>query len=104
MTASTSLMVPVEHLTRIQGFNQMLNGGLSVISAPLGALFLEILPLQGILAIDVITAAIAIVPLIFIKVPQPERIERREVQGDSQSSVWQDFIEGFRYMLYGSNH
>jgi len=99
MTASTSLMVPVEHLTRIQGFNQMLNGGLSVISAPLGALLLEILPLQGILAIDVITAAIAIVPLIFIKVPQPERIERREVQGESQSSVWQDFLEGLRYVM-----
>ena len=39
MTASTSLMVPVENLTRIQGINQMLNGGLNVVSAPLGALF-----------------------------------------------------------------
>jgi DHA3 family macrolide efflux protein-like MFS transporter len=99
MSASTSLMVPVEHLTRIQGFNQMLNGGLSVISAPLGALLLEILPLQGILAIDVITAAIAIVPLIFIKIPQPERIERRGVEGESKSSVWQDFVEGLQYMM-----
>jgi hypothetical protein len=30
MSASTSLMVPVEHLTRVQGVNQMLNGGLLV--------------------------------------------------------------------------
>ena len=37
MTASTSLMVPKEHLTRIQGVNQMLNGGLNIIAAPLGA-------------------------------------------------------------------
>jgi DHA3 family macrolide efflux protein-like MFS transporter len=99
MSASTSLMVPVEHLTRIQGINQMLNGGMNVISAPMGALLLEVLPLQGILAIDVVTAAIAIVPLIFIKVPQPERIERREVQGVAQPSVWRDFVEGLRYML-----
>jgi DHA3 family macrolide efflux protein-like MFS transporter len=28
MSASTSLMVPVEQLTRIQGLNQLLNGGL----------------------------------------------------------------------------
>ena len=36
MSASTSLMVPVEDLTRIQGVNHMLNGGLNVVSAPLG--------------------------------------------------------------------
>lgn len=47
MTASTSLMVPKEHLTRIQGINQILTGGLNVVAAPLGALLLEILPIQG---------------------------------------------------------
>ncbi len=53
MSASTSLMVPVEILTRVQGLNQMLNGGLNIAAAPLGALLLELLPMQGILAIDV---------------------------------------------------
>jgi DHA3 family macrolide efflux protein-like MFS transporter len=99
MGASTSLMVPVEHLTRIQGINQMLNGGLNVIAAPLGALLLEVLPLQGILAIDVITAAFAIIPLFFIPVPQPERIERRALEGSDRPSVWQDFKEGLQYMI-----
>jgi DHA3 family macrolide efflux protein-like MFS transporter len=99
MGASTSLMVPVEHLTRIQGINQMLNGGLNVVAAPLGALLLEILPLQGILAIDVITALFAILPLIFIQIPQPEKIERQALKGTGQTSVWQDFKEGLRYML-----
>jgi hypothetical protein len=74
MSASTSLMVPVEHLTRIQGLNQMLNGGLNVVSAPLGALLLGILPIQGVLLIDVGTALLAILPLCFIQVPQPERL------------------------------
>jgi len=45
MTASTSLMVPREHLTRIQGMNQMLNGGLNIVAAPLGAFLLGILPM-----------------------------------------------------------
>ena len=36
MLASTSLMVPGEHLTRIQGLNQMLQGGINIVSAPLG--------------------------------------------------------------------
>ena len=63
MSASTSLMVPVEQLTRIQGLNQLLNGGLNVVAAPLGALLLGMLPMQGILSIDVITALFAILPL-----------------------------------------
>jgi len=95
MSASTSLMVPVEQLTRIQGLNQLLNGGLNVVAAPLGALLLEILPMQGILAIDVITALFAILPLAFIQVPQPERT----AVNAEQTTVWTDFRAGLSYML-----
>jgi DHA3 family macrolide efflux protein-like MFS transporter len=95
MNASTSLMVPVEHLTRIQGFNQMLEGGLNVISAPLGALLLGLLPMQGILSIDVVTALFAILPLSFIHVPQPER----NVVAAEKTPVWTDFKAGLRYMI-----
>ena len=73
MQASTSLMVPKEYLTRVQGFNQMLQGGLNIASAPLGALLLGFFPLQGILFIDLVTAVIAIGALLIIHVPQPER-------------------------------
>jgi DHA3 family macrolide efflux protein-like MFS transporter len=95
MSASTSLMVPVEHLTRIQGFNQFLNGGLSIIAAPLGAVILEVLPMQGVLAIDVATAIIAIIPLVLADVPQPDRKPKAEGEKDS---VWVDMKEGFAYM------
>lgn len=99
MTASTSLMVPKEHLTRIQGINQMLNGGLNIVAAPLGAILLDLLPIQGILAIDVGTALIAILPLFLIRVPQPERIEQGELQNADKPSVWQDFASGLRYVM-----
>jgi DHA3 family macrolide efflux protein-like MFS transporter len=99
MSASTSLMVPVEHLTRIQGLNQMLNGGLNVVSAPLGALLLGILPIQGVLLIDVGTALLAILPLCFIQVPQPERLSGGKGVEGAQATIWQDFQSGFRYFL-----
>jgi len=95
MRASTSLMVPVEHLTRIQGFNQMLNGGLNVISAPLGALLLGLLSIQGILSIDVVTALFAILPLVFIQVPQPEQ----NAANTEKTTVWTDFKAGLRYII-----
>jgi len=95
MNASTSLMVPVEQLTRIQGLNQLLNGGLNVVAAPLGALLLGILPMQGILAVDVVTALFAILPLFFIHIPQPER----NAVHAGKTTVWTDFKAGLGYMI-----
>jgi len=95
MHASTSLMVPVEQLTRIQGLNQLLEGGLNVVAAPLGALLLGMLSMQGILFIDVTTALFAIRPLFFIQIPQPER----NAEGTEKTTVWTDFKAGLRYML-----
>ncbi len=96
MQASTTLMVPKEQLSRIQGLNQMLQGGMSIASAPLGALLLAVLPMQGILAIDVVTAALAVTPLFFFQVPQPERGDQPLTR--VQPTFWQDFRAGFRYV------
>lgn len=98
MQASTSLMVPKSHLSRIQGFNQILFGALNIASAPLGALLLELIPMQGILALDVGTALLAITPLFFIPVPQPKRTDLQE-NGECKPSVWQDMVAGFRYIM-----
>jgi len=82
-------------LTRIQGLNQLLYGGLNIVAAPLGALLLEVMPMQGILSIDVITALFAILPLAFTLVPQPER----SVADEDKTTLWADFKAGLRYML-----
>jgi DHA3 family macrolide efflux protein-like MFS transporter len=95
MSASTTLMVPEKQLSRVQGFNQMLQGGLSIVSAPLGALLLGIMPIQGILGIDIITALFAITALAFIHVPQPIAQKAAAIGG---SSFWNDLKEGFRYV------
>ena len=98
MSASTSLMVPGEHLSRVQGLNQMLQGGMNIVSAPLGALLLEWMPIGGVLAIDVITAMIAIVPLFFIPVPQPVRSVQADGTG-TRTTYWHEFKEGFQYVF-----
>lgn len=98
MQASTSLMVPKEHFSRIQGLNQTLNGGMNILSAPLGALLLEVLSIQGVLSIDVVTAMIAILPLFFIPVPQPQTDSSQETKQD-KPSVWRDFRVGLQYMF-----
>jgi MFS transporter, DHA3 family, macrolide efflux protein len=91
--ASVVLLVPKEQLARVQGFNQALCGGMNIISAPLGAYLLAIMPMQGILGIDVATVLLAVSILLFIQIPQPERGE------DKKATFWQDFAAGFRYII-----
>jgi len=96
MQASISLMVPEKHLSRVAGLNQALQGLGLIAAPPLGALLLELLPMQGILAIDVTTAILAIAPLVFVQVPQPERTAEAGVA--SGASVTADLREALRYL------
>ncbi len=97
MLASTSLMVPAEHLTRIQGLNQMVQGGVTIVAAPLGALLVSLLPMTGVMLVDVGTALFAIVPLLFIRVPRPERAV--ETALEAASSIWSEMLAGARYLM-----
>lgn len=95
MQASTSLMVPKDQLSRVAGMNQTLQGMLSIAAPPLGALVVGALPLYGIMMIDVITAIIAISPLLFVRIPQPENVNMEIV---SPRAVLSDVREGLRYV------
>lgn len=96
MQSSTSLMVPHAHLARIAGINQALRGSVNIVGPLLGALLLGILPIFGVLFIDVATAALAILPLLFVVIPQPPAA----VQGAaSVRGVWRDVQQGWRYVF-----
>ena len=94
MQASTSLMVPKEHLSRVAGLNQTLHGVMNIISPPLGALLLSFMPMQAIMGIDVVTATIAILPLFFVTIPQPPQREGEAEQVGGRPTLWQDVKEG----------
>lgn len=91
MTASTTLMVPRQQLSRVGGLNQALNGGLGIVAPPVAALLLLALPMHLVLAVDIGTAAVAIGTLFVIPIPQPARApEGKSILGDMR--------EGFRYL------
>jgi DHA3 family macrolide efflux protein-like MFS transporter len=97
MQASTSLMVPDRHLTRIQGMNQSLQGGLTIVSAPLGAALVVMLPMAAVMGVDVVTALFAIVPLLWTHVPQPEPTETPSARS-AGGSLKREIAAGFRYL------
>jgi DHA3 family macrolide efflux protein-like MFS transporter len=94
MQSSTSLMVPEEHLTRVAGINQAMHGALAVVGPPLGALFLDWLPFHAVMLVDVVTAMVAIVPLLFVHIPQPRRVDLLT----TKPSIWDDMRTGLRYI------
>ena len=99
MTASTSLMVPPQHLARLAGLNQTLQGLISIFAPPLGAMLIGLLPLEGVLAIDIGTAALAVLPLLFIPIPRPPRQTAQDNGTAAKTSYWQDLAQGFRYVV-----
>ena len=91
MQATTSLMVDRESLSRVAGMNQSLMGLVAIVAPPLGAFLMQVIPIQTILLIDVVTAVLAVGSLFFIKVPQPSR-EQAEVLG--LKTILMDMREG----------
>ena len=91
--ASTSLMVPKGQLARVNGLNQAVFGIANIGGPAAGAVLLALVPMQGVLAIDVITALIAIGTLLAVHVPNPDTARDNE-----KESVMHDVREGFRFV------
>lgn len=96
MLASTPLMVPDRHLTRISGLNQSVQGANGIMGPPLGALLMELMPFHGVMLVDVVTSLPAVLPLLVIAIPRPPTARRA---GAVATSMWADLREGLRYVL-----
>lgn len=99
MQAATSLMVPERHLGRVGGLNQAMFGLSSVIAAPAGAVMIALFPMWAVLSVDLITAVIAIVPLLFIPVPEPDRDGERKPSLSNELKEGLAFLKGWRGAL-----
>ncbi len=100
LLASTSLMVPNEHITRIAGLNQMLQGILRVISPILGAAMVQTLPMHAIIGMDIGGALLAITVLLFLSIPEPIHSADENPQGNGWASLWNDVYIGLRYVWH----
>lgn len=96
MAASTTLMVPKKHLARVGGLNEAIQGAVSIAAPALGAVLLLALPMWGVLSVDILTAGAAIIPLLFIKIPQPSRSAGED---GVKPSVLGDMKDGMRFVL-----
>jgi DHA3 family macrolide efflux protein-like MFS transporter len=96
LNASISLMVPEKHLTRVSGINQSLMGVMGILAPPAAAILLAnpALSFPGVISIDVITAAIALVSIAMVIVPQPKATGVQL----SWRAFWSETLEAFPYV------
>jgi MFS transporter, DHA3 family, macrolide efflux protein len=94
MQAAIANIVPEKHLSRAAGLNQTLNGIINIAAPPLGAFLMEALPMQRVLAVDIGTAAIAVICLLFIKIPQPVRTTL-----SVKINIIGDMMQSLRYIM-----
>ena len=94
MTASTTLMVPKRHLARVGGLNEAVQGAVSIAAPALGAILIIALPMWQVLSFDILTAAVAIAPLLVVKIPQPAAKD----DGERRPSVLDDMKDGLRFI------
>lgn len=97
-TASVAMLVPTSFLTRAAGLNQTVQSMSVIAAAPLGALAMGLMPIGWVLAIDVFTAIVGVVPLLFFAIPQPQP---EASDGLRKQGLWMEFKEGF-YLVWSS--
>jgi DHA3 family macrolide efflux protein-like MFS transporter len=92
--ASIPMIVDEKHLTRANGLNMTLNGLINIVGPPAGAFLMEMLPMQSVLSVDIVTAVIAIGCLIPLAIPQPPRTTLT-----GKLNIIGDMKQGLRYIV-----
>jgi DHA3 family macrolide efflux protein-like MFS transporter len=95
-SAAIALMLPKEQYARANGMLELAGNASGVFAPLLAGALIGLLGLAGILAIDLVSAAVAIGTLLFVHIPQPSRTEAgREGEGN----FLQEAAYGFRYIF-----
>ena len=94
-SAVTTLLVPKEQLGRAGGMVQI-GEAMSQLLAPAaaGALFVTV-GLGGVIVIDFVTYFLAVLTLLVVRVPSPERSEAGK---EGQGSIWKEALYGWTYI------
>ncbi|MFX0174592.1 MAG: MFS transporter [Candidatus Hodarchaeota archaeon] len=87
----TPAMVPKDKLTRINGVNYLFTGLVEITAPFVGAALLLILSVSEVLWTDLITFAIALIPLLIIRIPSVNDVKEK-----IKKSFKKDFRIGFR--------
>lgn len=94
-SAAISLLVPKKHYARTSGMISMAEYGVGIIAPLLAGFLLPMIGFIGIIMVDIVTLAIALLFLLFVLIPEPKH---RQVD-QSKGAFIRELIYGFRYLF-----
>ncbi len=98
-TASTTLLVPKQHLARANGMNELSEALGELLSPVLAGVFLGIIHLSGIIALDLGSFLFALTTLLLVRFPSQKLTEDAEYEEENNKiSLLQEVTFGFNYL------
>ncbi|MDI6868212.1 MAG: MFS transporter [Coprothermobacterota bacterium] len=95
-SAAITMIIPKEHYGRAAGLMSVAESGSGILAPIMAAALLGFIGIAGVLAIDLITLAMAVSALLIARVPQPPRTEAGL---EAQGSLFKEAGYGFRYIF-----
>jgi DHA3 family macrolide efflux protein-like MFS transporter len=93
--AAVPMYVPQDQLMRVAGWNFFLGSGVAMAGPVLGAFLMGVAPMTAVLSVDIAGAVIAVVTLLLVRIPHPQR-----PQGDAVAEgLFGEFAEGWRELV-----
>lgn len=93
--ASIQTIVPQEHYARANGMHGLARSASSVFAPVVAGALLAVLDIGQIMTIDLVTFALAVLAVAFVRIPQP----KQRLSGSKQPGIFADIAEGFRFIL-----
>jgi DHA3 family macrolide efflux protein-like MFS transporter len=94
--ATVSLLVPREQLGRANGLLAMSDGLSNLLAPLLAAALLPFIGVEGVLLIDLLTFAFAVIVLLFLRIPRPAV---SAIGASERGSLWREARGGWRYIV-----
>lgn len=80
MQASMPMIAPEDELVRVAGWNQLVGSSANIAGPVLGVTILTFMAIEYVLLIDVLGAIFANLALVFVRIPQPKRLEEEKAE------------------------
>lgn len=93
--AAVPMYVPADQLMRVAGWNFFMGSGVAIAGPVLGAFLMGVAPMTAVVAIDILGALVAVVSLMLVRIPHPQRAE-----GDAAApDLVAEFVAGWRELV-----
>jgi MFS family permease len=94
-SAATALLVPKAQLARANGLVQIAEAVSQILAPVTAGILIETIRLQGVIGIDLSTFVVAVITLMIVRVPRPEKSAEGQA---GKGSLFKEAFYGWRYI------